>query len=228
MMLQLEYVRAHLSSALLNITVPREKLEESRIFTDQRNQRFQSKPVREITLDDRTIRIEATPVHCSETRPYKGGKLLISPEAYKLSRWRRVVSLLPPSYESWVRYCYGDSINFDDQITLCHHTWSVFSVYQAEIGAPVMSKKVKATVQKLVWLAVQESKKIVNRGSGDYCAADLARLSGVSEPNWTNVYQPRWKALLQVLTALDREALIHAEQEHRSETRLCRSASVLM
>lgn len=225
-MLQLEFVRTHLISALLNVSIPRDQPEESRIFSDMRNQSYQSKPMREIAFEDRTIRIEATPMYCSETRPYKGGKLLISPEAYRLASWRRVVSALPPFYESWIRYCYGDSTNFKHQIALCHHAWSVFSVYQTEIGAPAMSKKVKDTVQKLVWLCVQESKKMINRGIGDYSAKDLAKLCDVTESNWSRVYQPRWKALLQVVTALDKEALIHAEQEHRADAHIRRSTSM--
>lgn len=228
-MLQFEYVRTSLSSALLCITVSRdEKPEESRIFADKTNQSFQSKPMREIALDDRTIRVEATPVHASETRPYKGGKLLISAEAYRLAGWRRAVSLLPPAYESWVRYCYGDSLAFDHQVTLCHHVWSAFLVYQREIGAPRMSKKVKETIQRLVWLSVQESKTAVNRGVYSYTPAELSLLSGIAMDNWSHNYQPRWKALLQIVATLDREALIHAEQKHRDESRLRRSAAVPM
>ncbi|KON62789.1 phage antitermination protein Q [Komagataeibacter europaeus] len=226
-MLQFDYVRTSLSSALLCITVQRdEKPDESRVFADKTNQSFQSKPMREIALDDRTIRVEATPVHCSETRPYKGGKLLINNNAYRMSSWRRVVSLLPPAYESWIRYCYGDSIVFGHQEILCHHVWSAFIVYQREVGAPRMSKKVKESLQRLVWLSVQESKKFVNRGAFAYVASDLALLLGVTPNNWNQCYQPRWKALLQIMVTLDREALIHAEQKHREESRLRRSSAV--
>lgn len=228
-MLQFEYVRTSLTSALLCVNSSRDKKrDESRVFADKTNQSFLARPMREIELDDRTIRVEATPVHCSETRPYKGGKLLISPEVYRLASWRRVVSLLPPAYESWVRYCYGDATIFEHQVMLCHHVWSAFLVYQREIGAPRMSKKTKEVIQRFVWLAVQESKGAVNRGVFSYESSDLAKLAGEALNNWIQNYQPRWTALLQIVATLDREALIHAEQKHRDERRLRRRSAVPM
>lgn len=225
-MLQLEWVREHLNKALLNIILPRENSSGSRIYPEKRDAQIYTKPTREIELEKKTITVPIDPMHCTEGRKYKGSRVLVSPEMYALASWRRAVMLLPPSYQAWTRYCYGDSTAFDGQITICTHVWAAFQIYQHEIGAPRMSKKIEEAIQRLVWLALQERKQFLTRGQYRYCSADLARLCGVSPDNWAHNYQPRWAALMKITERLDREALIYAEQEQRTESRMRRYSAV--
>lgn len=217
-MLQLNYVRNRLTIALLGIYKPKANQLASIGGSIQGEQKFRAKPTREISFgENHSITVPAEAIRCCEVRSYKGSSVLLTPEAFEYSAWRRAVNKLPDTYQAWIRYCYGDSILFPDQIVLCHHVWSAFLVYQREIGAPKMSKKIKTLMQSLVWLSVQESKLITNRGVGKYDATALSTLSGLSAPNWNQNYQFRWFALLQIGAALDREALTHVEQAHRAE-----------
>ncbi|WP_218833037.1 bacteriophage antitermination protein Q [Serratia fonticola] len=221
--MQVSYVRLNLCSALLNTTLPgSNQIAEMGGSIRGDNEAYQRRPTRKIALDDdHSIVVAAEPVRCSETRSYKGSKILISPEAYEMASWRRAVSLLPTTYQVWTRYCYGDSLAFEDQTLICLHTWSAFQVYQTEIGAPRMSKKVKAMIQRFVWLAVQVSKKIANWQPVTYSATELALLAGVTAQNWSMNYQTRWEALLQVIEVLDQEALTYAAQKYRTESCIC-------
>ena len=220
-MLNVGYVRLNLSSALLDITPARNHQIAAVGGSIRGRESFYQRPTRRINFDGHSVVVAAEPVRCSETRSYKGSKVLIAPEAYEMASWRRAVSLLPASYQAWTRYCYGDSLDFNDQILLCHHTWSAFLVYQKEIGAPRMGKSVKATMQRFVWLAIQESKYVANNRTTSYTSAELALLAKVTPQNWNGNYQPRWEALLQVIEGLDREALTYADQKHRTESSLC-------
>lgn len=216
--MQLEFVRANLSSALLNVPPSRNHQIASMGGSISGSQCYLVRPTRKISFENYEVTVDADPVRCSETRSYKGSKILITPEAYELASWRRVVSLLPETYQAWTRYCYGDVLNFNDQIIICQHAWAAFLAYQAEIGAKRMSKKITALFQKLVWLAVQDSKSFMNRREYAYGSADLAKLTGLTVENWCGNYQPRWSALLQVIEVLDQEALMYADQQHRTES----------
>jgi hypothetical protein len=221
--MQVSYVRLNLCSALLNTALPgSNQIAEMGGSIRGDNEAYQRRPTRKIALDDdHSIVVAAEPVRCSETRSYKGSKILISPEAYEMASWRRAVSLLPISYQVWTRYCYGDSLAYDGQTLICLHAWSAFQVYQTEIGAPRMNKNTKTMMQRFVWLAVQVSKKIANWQPVDYDTTKLAALAGVAVDNWINNYQPRWEALLEVIEVLDREALTYAAQKYRSEGCIC-------
>lgn len=221
--MQVSYIRRNLCSALLNTTLPgRNQLAQMGGSVRGVNDSYQRHPTRKIALDDdHSVVVAAEPVRCSETRSYKGSKILISPGTYEMASWRRAVSLLPTSYQAWTRYCYGDSLAFDDQTLICIHAWSAFQVYQTEIGARRMGKKTKTMMQRFVWLAVQVSKKIANRQPVTYSEKELALLAGVTAQNWSMNYQPRWEALLQVIEVLDREALTYAAQKYRAEGCIC-------
>ncbi len=227
-MLQLEYVRNQLSSAMLGITIDLDEKAESRIFADKRNASVYVKPHREISIDGRVIRVEAAPVHCSETRAYKGSRVLINNIEYTLAAWRRIVSRLPPSYSAWVQYCYGDSTAWECQLILSQHVWAAFLIQNKAAGSARMSKKVAKSMQQLTWLAIQDAKRLINTRVSSYTSADLARLTGVAADNWTHNYQPRWNVLKQIVVGLDRETLIHAEHEHRTEGRRNRDAALLV
>ncbi|MFW5407215.1 bacteriophage antitermination protein Q [Pectobacterium brasiliense] len=225
-MLQLEYVRNQLSSAMLGIIIDSDEKAESRIFADKRNASVYAKPQREISIDGRVIRVDATPVHCSETRAYKGGRVLIKNIEYTLAAWRRIVSRLPQSYSAWIQYSYGDSTSWECQIILSQHVWSAFLIQQKAAGSARMSKKVASAMQQLTWLAIQDTKRLINTRVSSYTSADLARLTGVAPDNWTHNYQPRWNVLKQIVAGLDREALIHAEHEHRTARSRNRDAAL--
>ena len=207
-MLQLNYVRNELTSALLSYS----KAARNQIVVMAENAtaaRLSKRPVRELIIDgSTTIEIDVETVRFSEGRRYKTSSIPVSPAIFSQVAWRKALHTLSPQYNAWLSYCYGDTVNFQQQEILTAHIWFCLNVYQKEQGLPAMSSKTARNLRGLAWLSVQEAKNFINRGEYRYSNEELSQLCGVKWPNWRKQYQPRWDIIQQCNIQLDKEALI--------------------
>lgn len=211
-MLQLNYVRDSLTAALLAYS----KEERNQIVAMSEmagaSKKFLEKPVREIDIDGAVIIVEAEPVSYHEGKRYKTSTLPVSPAIFSQVSWRLAMHQLPEPYLAWLSYCYGDDLTFDRQTVLSVYLWNALKVYQAENKLPKMNSTTEKKLRALAWLAIQETKNLVNRGAFKYSQNELSQLCGISHDAWRQNHKERWEALLSSCRQLDREALIHVDQ----------------
>lgn len=215
-MLQLDFVRESLTAALLDM--PKSGCNQIVAMAERAtsSDRFTARPTRKITIDEtNTVVIEAEPIRCTAGKKFKTSSLPVTPAIFSQVSWRIAMHRLPAASWSWLNYCYGDVLSFDDQTTLVTYIWQSLETHIFENKLAKMNGKTEKTLKALVMLAIQETKYFLSREQYRYSQEELSQLCGVSWDNWRKRYQSRWVLMLSGLNELDSEALIHVEQLRR-------------
>lgn len=184
-----------------------------------RTTKFPRKRQRIISLGKgRNVCAETDAMHCSETRSRRRPAPPIDPITYGSASWRRAVSELATPHAAWVRYCYGNDLNYEYQIAICLYVWNE---YRPTLTGKRTTEKVRKRIESLVWLAVQDYAfgfecKLV---SHDYTDSELAELTGVSKSTWSENYKHHWEGLADCISRLDTDSL-NAIIKKRNESRL--------
>lgn len=145
---------------------------------------------------------DTTRVTVSETRKKKSSSHPLAPTAFEDAHLVRIVGAMEPMHRHWLRYAYADSSDWADEAGAVVELW--------RRALPSFGKLQGKTLQKLkglAHLAVQDHKRQANAGLSIYKAADLARLLGVTEPNYDQHWRARWQRLHDVLAEIDRHSL---------------------
>jgi hypothetical protein len=218
-MLQLKYVRDELASALLSFSKPERNQIVAMAERSAAASKFTAKPMREISVDAAVVIVEAEPVRYTEGKKFRTSSIPVSPQIFRQVSWRNALHQLPTPYKTWLNYCYGDQLSFEDQTFLTQHVWNIIQLYHKETYSSKMSSKTEKNMKGLSWLAIQETKNLVNRESYKYTQKELSKLCNITYDNWRKNYQTRWELILQCISQLDNEALIHVEQQRKKSCR---------
>jgi len=220
-----EFVRGQLRTALYDL--PMTQKGQIAIMSDTAaGDDYTGRPHREIESGGGVIEIEAEPVRYREGKKYKQNKPLIGESCFQSSMWRQAVNRLPDNAIAWTKYCYGESVRFEQQVVICQEVWTRFLSLESLAGLKKMSAKTREKVQSLAWLAVQVSVSKINDGGKDYTAAELSRFLGIKPDNWQHNYLPRWSLLLSACHDYDKEVIgyvgkqLKAERHRRRDCRL--------
>ncbi|GLW38492.1 antiterminator [Pectobacterium carotovorum subsp. carotovorum] len=215
----LEYIRGNVSTALSYIQKEGAgqlgALEGAGII---RTTKYTRQRQRIVALDGRNVCATTDAMHCPETRSRKRPAPPIDPITYGTASWRRAVNELEPHHTAWVRYCYGNDLNYEYQKAICVHVWNE---YKPTLTGKKTTDKVRRRIESLVWLAVQRYAAtcgcvFVSRGYND---SELAKLSVVSRSTWSENYRHHWDGLTEIVSELDSESL-NTIIKKRNESRL--------
>jgi len=210
----LEYVRGAVSLALADIHgMTKGQLAAFESAALAHTTRFKRQRHRTVVVGNRKVCPETDPIHCPETRTRVRPFPPLHELTYCTSSWRRAVSVLDTPQHAWIRYCYAHDLNFDGQVAICRYVWADFL---SGMQGKKMTGKVLKRIESLVWLAVQQRASEYGslQGCGIYQYAKLAELTGVQRSNWQMHYAEHWECILQLVTALDANAL-HCVVGHR-------------
>ncbi|WP_045049946.1 bacteriophage antitermination protein Q, partial [Rouxiella chamberiensis] len=94
--------------------------------------------------------VDAELVTYREGKKYKQNKPLILEGTFRTAIWRQAVNKLPELHQSWVKYCYGDDLNYGHQLIICQAVWERFTKSASENGLKKMSAKTLQKVRALV------------------------------------------------------------------------------
>ncbi|CDG91811.1 putative Antitermination protein Q [Xenorhabdus bovienii str. feltiae Florida] len=217
-MLQYEYVRINLRTALANFNLKQNGQLESLNMGSGAGNRFREKPRRKIEINGKFILVDAEPFHYTETGKFQRSTVLIDDITYDCCDWRRAVHLIPEDSLAWVKYCYAHDLNFDHQISICKNVYQRFISLCETRKMNKMSAKTAERMKQLIWLAVQftvsELRDEPARCRNNY--SDLSREIGISRYNWKKNYQPRWELMIEACQNVDQEALAYVDRRHRN------------
>lgn len=174
-----------------------------------------SKPLRELELEDRAIRISSSPVSVSETRGYKGGKTPVLPSLFDDLSWMRAVRETSPVYATWLRYCYSDDLSWEGQIHLCQIVWDRFWPELLKSGV-IRQKETEARLKTLVWLSVQSAKHIINHGKTLFTDSELSELLRVHRSVFSRWIKCHWNRMIEHALQVDYEALLNASGKRKT------------
>ncbi|WP_440863246.1 bacteriophage antitermination protein Q [Symbiopectobacterium purcellii] len=171
-----------------------------------------------VQLEGRKVCATTDPMHCTETRSRRKPMPPIDPITYSTASWRRALGHLEPHQEAWIRYCYGNDLNYDYQVIICQHVWNE---YRETLSGKRTTDRSRRRIESLVWLAVQRyaSECGCPKACPDYSDSELAVLSGVTKSTWSENYRHHWQGLIACVSCLDSDALL-AVKTRRSESRL--------
>ncbi|MDE1476211.1 bacteriophage antitermination protein Q [Xenorhabdus bovienii] len=219
-MLQYEYVRRNLRTALANFNSKQNGQLESLNMGSGAGNRFREKPRRKIEINGKFILVDAEPFHYTETGKFQRSTALIDDITYDCCDWRRAIHLIPEDSLAWVKYCYAHDLIFDHQISICKNVYYRFLVLHERYKFKKMSTNTAERIRRLIWLAVQFTVSVL-RGELEHCRnkySDPSREIGISPYNWKKNYQLRWYLIIEACQELDEEALAHVDQQHRIQT----------
>ncbi|WP_312315335.1 bacteriophage antitermination protein Q [Atlantibacter sp.] len=216
-MLQLNFVRDELTAALLDLSKTGRNQIVAMAERAAASDRFTARPKREVAMgEDAVVIIDAEPVRFTAGKKFKTSSMPVNPAIFRQVSWRIAMHRLPAASRSWLNYCYGDALSFDDQTILVTHIWQSLETHIRENNLPKMNGKTEKNLKALVMLAVQETKYFLSKEEYRYTQEELSQLCGVSWDNWRKRYQSRWELMLSGLNELDNEALTHVEQLRKS------------
>jgi hypothetical protein len=143
-----------------------------------------------------------TRLHATETRAKKKGAVLLGPFAYQDAHVIKAIGGLAPEYGQWLRYAYGDSLQWDDEQGAVVALWK-----RAEpLFGKVQAKTLK-NIRALAHLAIQAGKARMNSGREIHDSEKLMQLLQVKRGNYDVQWAPRWKLYAEQVERLDRDAL---------------------
>ena len=223
---QLEYIRIKLRQALVddsgNTKGQLEAFAEHPPADKDRNPR---KRIHVVELDNghggvvRRVKAENSALYVMETRSRRCPMPPIKDKAFSSCSWRRAILTLDTCQQAWIKYCYGNDLNFAYQTEICRYIWET---YQLRMMGVRLQKKVKKRIIALVWLQVQVfTEEIKKSRTKEYSDSALSKLLGISRQTWSEVYNHRWYLLHTILNDLDRCALKNTidEVEAKSSNR---------
>ncbi|MFJ5428991.1 bacteriophage antitermination protein Q [Pectobacterium actinidiae] len=211
----LEYLRGCVSTALADI----HRANTSGVGVGAiRTTKYPRQRKRVVALDDRNVCATTDAMHCPETRSRKRPAPPIDPITYGTASWRRAVNELELHHTAWVRYCYGNDLNYEYQKAICVHVWNE---YKTALTGKKTTEKVRRRIESLVWLAVQRYAATCGClfVSREYNDSELAKLSGISRSTWCENYKHHWDGLTEMVSELDRDSL-NTIIKNRNESRL--------
>ncbi|MEQ9852677.1 bacteriophage antitermination protein Q [Pectobacterium aroidearum] len=215
----LEYLRGCVITALSDI----QKMSDGQLGAFEsagiiRTTKHPRKRQRIVALDGRNVCATTDAMHCIETRSRKKPAPPIDPITYGTASWRRAVSELEPHHTAWVRYCYGNDLNYEYQKAICLHVWNE---YKPTLTGKKTTEKVRRRIESLVWLVVQRYAATCGClfVSREYNDSELAKLSGISRSTWSENYKHHWDGLTEMVSRLDSDSL-NTIIKTRNESRL--------
>lgn len=211
-----EFVRGQLRNALYDL--PMTQKGQIAIMSDSAaGDRYSDRAMRQVESEGSTVQIEAEHVRYREGKKYKQNKPLIMEGAFQSGIWRHAVNKLPAECLSWANYCYGESLRFEHQVTICKEIWKRFQQLEPAAGLKKMHAPTRKKVEQLTWLAVQVAISEINGGAKEYSAAELSRFLDIKPDNWQHNYLPRWALLISACHDLDSEVIGYVGRQHKAE-----------
>lgn len=177
--------------------------------------KFMHRPYRVEQLEKHSIHVPVDPVRASETMRYKGGKAPVLPTVFEDTAWIRAARESMPVHSVWLKYCYGDDLDWNGQVSLCQHIWGAFWPESLKLGV-IPKPETEARLRTLVWLSVQAAKQQVNRGTNMFTDTQLAALLHIHKSVFSRSVKWHWLRMLKHCQQLDDEALANADRRHRS------------
>ncbi|MEI7247994.1 bacteriophage antitermination protein Q [Pectobacterium carotovorum] len=215
----LEYIRGNVSTALSDI----QKTGAGQLGAFEgagiiRTTKYTRQRKRIVALDGRNVCATTDAMHCPETRSRKRPTPPIDPITYGTASWRRAVNELDSHHTAWVRFCYGNDMNYEHQKAICLHVWNE---YKPTLTGKKTTEKVRRRIESLVWLAIQRYAATCGClfVSREYNDSELAKLSGISRSTWCENYKYHWDGLTEMVSELDRDSL-NTIIKKRNESRL--------
>ncbi|WP_392563227.1 bacteriophage antitermination protein Q (plasmid) [Orbus sturtevantii] len=212
-MLNTEFVRKRIFCVYHNFYSSNSTDKLSKSDVNLSNPKHFLKPKRIVDFGSKKILIDAETIRVSETFRYKGSTTLISEINFNHLSWSRAIRELPTFQQAWIKYCYGELLDYSSQIIICQHVWHEFEKEIKKNSINIKSKN-KKILEALVWLAVQSSVYEVHYNKKLYSSSYLALLSGKSKNSWSQYFNDKWLLLLGICFNLDKEALINVERNH--------------
>lgn len=216
--MNVEFVRDNLLMAFL---VP-ERSGDTKVYNVKETRQstaYMRKPFREEQLysedGPRIIHVPAEPVRASETRRYKGGKIPLPPRAFEDTAWIRAVRQIPAVHSIWLKYCYGDDLNWDGQVRLCDYIWHVFWRESLKLGV-MPTEETELRMRPLIWLSVQSAKYQINRNQKMFMDSELASCIKVHQTVFSRQIKVHWMRMVACCIQLDHEALAYADRRYGS------------
>ena len=202
----IEYLRGCVSTALADRRSGKGQLDALNGSAMARTTVHTRKRLRIVQVEGRNVCATTDAMHCTETRSRRKPMPPIDPITYGTASWRRALGHLEPHQEAWIRYCYGNDLNYDYQVTICHFIWNE---YRKTLTGKRTTEKARRRIESLVWLAVQRYACECGcpKSCPDYSDSELAKLSGVSRSTWSENYLHHWVGLLKCAAQLDRASL---------------------
>lgn len=202
----LQYVREEIALATADFS-GRTKgqlvaLVEQLQFTHERYPRKRQFVVDEVT--GKKIMLRNPPVTGKQSHAKGTSIPQVIPLEFATASWRRAIAKLEDTESAWVKCNYLHDTDFQLQTVIVQHGWQNFC---GAIKGRRMAGKTKERLKALIWLAAQDVKVQLARGE-TYKFADLAKLVGVTDSTWTDVYKDHWLAMKSIFITLDRQALL--------------------
>ncbi|WP_058912849.1 bacteriophage antitermination protein Q [Entomohabitans teleogrylli] len=144
------------------------------------------------------------PIPGKQSCPKGTSIALVQPIEYSSSSWRRAVISLENHLKSWLLWNYSENIKFEHQISITRWGWQEF---KSRIGEKKVTKKTMERLEKLIWLAAQDTKMEL-AGLDVYELQKLAELVDVKPSNWSETFSGHWESMKGIYRKMDAEALL--------------------
>lgn len=165
-----------------------------------------------IRIDDIEIKIDAETIKAKETFKYKTSTVLISEENFRHLKWSRAVKQLNEIQQCWIKFCYGNFIDYSNQVIICNYVLSEFEKEKLKHNFRIKQKNMKI-IKALVFLAIQSAAFEIHSYEKRYKSCELANLSQKTAHYWSQYLNQKWNLLLKICFILDEESLLNVYRQ---------------
>ena len=141
------------------------------------------------------------PVRAGEDQvsvPGSGSRVLIAGDAFDRAAVVKIVNRLGPCSTAWLRTTYGDRCDWDADQSLTTYCWGLWYPEQPPMRGDTVKK-----AKGLMYLALQEQRRICRGHPAAYKPAQVCELLGVAADNYRQHWKCRWHQMLQDFEVID-------------------------
>ncbi|MFG1487622.1 bacteriophage antitermination protein Q [Oceanospirillum sp. HFRX-1_2] len=166
------------------------------------------------------------PVRAGEDQvsaPRSGSRVLIAGDAFDRAAVVNIVNRLGPCSTAWLRTAYGDKCSWDADQSLTVYCWGLWYPEQPPMRSDTLSK-----AKSLMYLALQEQRRICRGHGAQYKPAEICELLGVEAANYRQHWKCRWHQMLVAYQMVDDMALADFKDRLSADPDLMRRLGVYL